>query len=566
MALLARTLSDTGGEILTAEALYERFVPPLRRPVRELLRSTTCRVPGEAALRRVASRFRHAMSPAGVFKTAGCLDLLDVLAGAGWTPRERFELMLEVRAGRPGGHHPTRAALILAAADLSVDDGRALVAAHSDDRDPFVPLICALPLVRAGEPPPPQLEEAPLVRLPPETLRELLDAAPAARREAALLRLMAVDDANAARFALERLMFSKDLLTSPPLAEALVRLREVASDYPGVTKIFARFDGPTPVRERDGLTALAREPLDYIAELWAQARKQAGLYAVAEHATRQRVDIPGATELLSLEAWAAAPQERRDAIAELVLDAIGRKAFRRTGFHGDIALFVHRRKKAIQLALVPGGEVERGLSDAEEERLRTLAAAAGLTGSVEEWGTLVEQLPLMRPAGRVTVGPMLIGRGPGERMGPRKLVRWLTSGPYRLPTEAEWEYAARGGRARELTWRGDVLPDTAWFEEGRELGEDAANRFGLWGFGDRAEICADRWRPSLEGAPSDGSPVTGAGPRAVRGGAGELFPWQETGEWHLLLSAMRTSQEGVDEPAARPVIGLRVVDALANDP
>jgi len=559
MDLLHRTVV-IDGERPTVEAVFERFIPHLCWPVRDLVRTTTHRVPDDAALLAVAARFAHTLTATNLFQAAGWRDLLALLAGAGWTARERFELMLEVRgSARPGGQHPPREAFVAAADALSVDDARALVAATSDDADPLIPLICALPLVRAGEAPPPQLDRAYLIWLPPEEARELLVAAAPDRREATLLRLMDTDASNAAQGVLGHLAFVKDLLDTPALERAVARLREVASDYPGIERVYARFDQPDLSRDADGLTELARKTLDYVEDLRADARKEAGLGAVAEHAALQRLDVAGAPELASLEAWSGATDARREAIADLVLEVIGRKHFKRAGFHGDIALYAHRRKKSVQLALVPGGEVVQGLSEAEEERLRVLAAEAEISDHFEEWGALVEQLPVMRPVRRVSVGPMLIGRGPGERMDARKLMRWLTRGPYRLPTESEWEYAARGGQGSQLTWRGDALPDAAWFRESRALKADAANRFGLWGFGDRAEICADQWRPSYDGAPTDGSPVTGDGPRAIRGGAGELYPWQETGEWHLLLTAMRSSQAGLDEPAARPVIGLRLV-------
>ena len=73
------------------------------------------------------------------------------------------------------------------------------------------------------------------------------------------------------------------------------------------------------------------------------------------------------------------------------------------------------------------------------------------------------------------------------------------------------------------------------------------------------ELCADRWRPDYRGAPLDGAPVCGPGPRAVRGGAAMVHPWQACGEWQLLLTAMRSSQAAWEFfVALRPVIGLRV--------
>ncbi len=89
------------------------------------------------------------------------------------------------------------------------------------------------------------------------------------------------------------------------------------------------------------------------------------------------------------------------------------------------------------------------------------------------------------------------------------------------------------------------------------MSAEATNAFGLWGFGDLPEVCADRWAPTYEGAPTDGSPRRGDGPRVCRGGAGQVFPWQRSGEWALLLTTSRASAEAWEYAVGvRPVIGL----------
>ncbi|MEV4386168.1 hypothetical protein AB0J68_10760 [Micromonospora sp. NPDC049580] len=49
-------------------------------------------------------------------------------------------------------------------------------------------------------------------------------------------------------------------------------------------------------------------------------------------------------------------------------------------------------------------------------------------------------------------------------------------------------------------------------------------------------------------------PRTGDGPRTVRGGAADLYPWQGCDEWLLLLSATR--YEHCDFTAVRPAAPL----------
>ncbi|MBF0310491.1 MAG: formylglycine-generating enzyme family protein [Magnetococcales bacterium] len=58
------------------------------------------------------------------------------------------------------------------------------------------------------------------------------------------------------------------------------------------------------------------------------------------------------------------------------------------------------------------------------------------------------------------------------------------SGPYRLPSEAEWEYACRGGRSGETYCGGNDIDRVAWHggnSEGKThpVGRKAANGFGL---------------------------------------------------------------------------------------
>jgi len=113
-------------------------------------------------------------------------------------------------------------------------------------------------------------------------------------------------------------------------------------------------------------------------------------------------------------------------------------------------------------------------------------------------------------------------------------LQWLngkTGGNYRLPSEAEWEYAARAGSATKYPW-GDVYSADRANGSGisgtAPVGSFPANHWKLHDMiGNVWEWTADCWNESYAGAPTDGRAWTqgDCARRVVRGGGYNYLEW-----------------------------------------
>ena len=143
---------------------------------------------------------------------------------------------------------------------------------------------------------------------------------------------------------------------------------------------------------------------------------------------------------------------------------------------------------------------------------------------------------------------------------------WLsleTMAEYRLPSESEWEYAARAGSMTNFSWGGSVGRNrancdgcgSAWDnEQTAPVGSFPANPWGLHDMhGNIREWVADCWNESYHGAPSDGSPwlLGDCSKRVSRGGSWYAYP-----RW--LRASFRV---GSDSSGNR--VGFRVARTLA---
>ena len=112
-----------------------------------------------------------------------------------------------------------------------------------------------------------------------------------------------------------------------------------------------------------------------------------------------------------------------------------------------------------------------------------------------------------------------------------------TGGNFRLPTEAEWEYAARAGSTTKFSWGKSVGTNRAncTYCDGSDdfnytvnpVGSFAPNAWGLHDMhGNVREWVQDCYNDSYDGAPSDGSAWESGdcGRRMARGGYFHSWP------------------------------------------
>ena len=142
----------------------------------------------------------------------------------------------------------------------------------------------------------------------------------------------------------------------------------------------------------------------------------------------------------------------------------------------------------------------------------------------------------------------VMGSNPSEYKGdnlPVEMVSWndcqefisklnsLTGRKFRLPTEAEWEYAARGGKkSRGYQYSGNSnISDVAWYDgnsgsKPHPVGTKQANELGIYDMsGNVYEWCSDWYGSYSSSSQTNPTGADSGSGRVVRGGSWYDFAW-----------------------------------------
>ena len=146
---------------------------------------------------------------------------------------------------------------------------------------------------------------------------------------------------------------------------------------------------------------------------------------------------------------------------------------------------------------------------------------------------------------------------------------------YRLPSEAEWEYACRAGTTTPFyfgeTITADLVNYNGYFPYGdapegkdrrqtTDVGSFPPNAFGLYDMhGNVREWCEDSWHGNYNGAPTDGSPW-------IDNNDNDNFPLLlRGGSWIGISSDCRSAFRHLNLPAGiDDYVGFRVVFAVVG--
>jgi formylglycine-generating enzyme required for sulfatase activity len=190
------------------------------------------------------------------------------------------------------------------------------------------------------------------------------------------------------------------------------------------------------------------------------------------------------------------------------------------------------------LVSLPAGSFTMGANSGDPSEKPARRVSIGAPFAIGKFEVTVDQWNVCADGGSC---PKLTSNNPGNTPvrdvswdDAQQYVKWLsitTGKSYRLPSEAEWEFAARGGTSSRFWWGEQMKPGNAnckecgepWSADGpAKAGSFTPNPYGLHDMsGSVWEWVADCWHNSYKGAPSDAKPwdTPGCRERVIRGGS-----------------------------------------------
>lgn len=217
---------------------------------------------------------------------------------------------------------------------------------------------------------------------------------------------------------------------------------------------------------------------------------------------------------------------------------------------------------------LPGGSFAMGSNeDASERPVHQVTVKRFAIGkypvSNREWNLCAAA----KACGFTVTGPDNAPVGNVSWSDAKTFAAWLaeTAGkPYRLPTEAEWEYAARGGTQTRFWWGDQLKPDVASCknctqvasnEPPNKVGSFKPNPFGLYDMGGTVDQwIEDCFHKNYQGAPIDGSAwlEDGCTSHVLRSGS-----WRNDARY-----VRPSNRDGYDTNVRYPTHGFRIALTL----
>ena len=192
-----------------------------------------------------------------------------------------------------------------------------------------------------------------------------------------------------------------------------------------------------------------------------------------------------------------------------------------------------RSYEDIEMVVIPAGSFTMGSDKSSDEKPRhTVYLQSFLMGKTEVTQKQWQNVMGYNPSSFSACGPEC----PVENVSWNDIQEFIaklnqkTRQKYRLPSEAEWEYAARAGTTTEWSYGNDEskLGNYAWYTQNsgnktQAVGLKLPNAFGLFDMhGNVREFTQDCGHATYSSAPTDGSAWTtgcSADDRVLRGGS-----------------------------------------------